>query len=833
MKRLLTFTLTLSLLLTVALWRVNHKAQAAAPFATITVTNTNDSGAGSLRQAIADAAAGDTINFNLANCPCTITLTSGELIIDKSLTIQGLGADQLSVSGNNNSRVFNVFGDEVTLDGLSVIQGNGVGGFNQRGGAIVHQLNGTLTVSHCVLSNNLMTFNLPGSFGGGIHNEGGTINIVATNITNNRSVWGSGVYQNGGTMNITDSVISDNSSWGGFGGGVYNTATLKISRSSISNNIGYDGGGGIYNVGVLRLTQTTVSLNKVVVSNVTGTGGGIYNTSTGNALLINSTISSNNIPVRNVIGGGIYTSGSLTLINSTITANRGASAGGLRCFSGSTCVAANTIIAGNFFGNSQSPFDVNGSVHSLGNNLFGTGNNLHLTGDLTTNLLNLDARLGPLADNGGPTLTHALLPDSPAINAGSNALAVDENNQSLTTDQRSTGYARRIGNTVDIGAVEYNVAPTIAASNVSLAAGGSTNNVSLALVNDVDTPADVLSITATQLSGSGVTLSGISIASDGNVTATATTACDATEASFKLRVTDTGSLFAEATLTVNVTPEITPPDTTLTSTPAQLSGANVSFSFTGTDNCTVASFECQLDNGSWAACTSPQSFSNLANGAHTFAVRAKDAAGNVDPTPATYAWQVFVNTCGTTVNPATLATPQIGLPYLQTLSASPLGSYSFSLFAGALPPGVQLVNVLGIYSLVGIPTTPGTYTFTLKAKKNNANCEGIRSYTVTIAPTVAPLLNCVVKNANGTYTAKFGYDNTTGAAITIPVGANNYFTPGAQNRGQVTTFQPGRVNNAFSVTFSANGSNLGIWILKGPDGVTRPVNITTATLGCS
>lgn len=192
----------------------------------------------------------------------------------------------------------------------------------------------------------------------------------------------------------------------------------------------------------------------------------------------------------------------------------------------------------------------------------------------------------------------------------------------------------------------------------------------------------------------------------------------------------------------------------------------------------------------------------------------------------------ILNNCAIALNPATLAQPKIGLPYAQILSASPSGSYTFSLFAGVLPPGVQLVNVLGIYALAGLPTTPGTYNFTLKAKKNNSTCEGFRSYTVTIAPTVAPLLNCVMKNANGTYTAKFGYDNTTGAAVTIPVGANNYFTPGNQNRGQVTTFQPGRVNNAFSVTFNANGSNLSIWFLKGPDGVTRPVNITTATLGC-
>ena len=73
---------------------------------TLTVTTTADSGAGSLRQAIRDAASGDTIDFNLSGCPCTITLTSGELVIGKNLTITGPGTDLLTISGNNASRVF-------------------------------------------------------------------------------------------------------------------------------------------------------------------------------------------------------------------------------------------------------------------------------------------------------------------------------------------------------------------------------------------------------------------------------------------------------------------------------------------------------------------------------------------------------------------------------------------------------------------------------------------------------------------------------------------------------------------------------------------------------
>lgn len=374
--------------------------------------------------------------------------------------------------------------------------------------------------------------------------------------------------------------------------------------------------------------------------------------------------------------------------------------------------------------------------------------------------------------------------------------------------------------------------PVVASQPVQISAGSPVTRLIIASARDAEDEEPVLSVAARPQSGVGVTVNNISVDRFGNVTADVTAACNATASTFLLRVSDSSTLVAETKLSVNVTPDAAPPDTRLTSVPAAVSGASASFSFTGTDNCTLAGFECKLDNGGWATCTSSQSYSALVNGAHTFQVRAKDATGNVDPTPATYTWQAFTATCATTVGPTSLPNPVIGLPYAQPLSASPSGNYTFSLLAGQLPPGLQLVTALGATTLAGLPTTPGTYNFTLKAKKSNANCEGARSYTVTIAPTVAPLLNCVMRNANGSYTAWFGYDNTTGAPLTIPVGANNYFTPGTQNRGQATVFQPGRVNNAFSVTFAANGSNLGVWIVKGPDGVTRPLNITTATLGC-
>ena len=134
---------------------------------TLTVTNTNDSGPGSLRAEIAAAKTNTTIVFD-PSVEGTITLTSGELDITSNLTIQGPGADNLTVSGGGNSRVFEVGPKaKVTLSGLTISNGLNfilAGNFSEGGGVFNH---GTLTVSGCTLSDNLA-----GSGGGGIYNAG-------------------------------------------------------------------------------------------------------------------------------------------------------------------------------------------------------------------------------------------------------------------------------------------------------------------------------------------------------------------------------------------------------------------------------------------------------------------------------------------------------------------------------------------------------------------------------------------------------------------------------------------------------------------------------------
>ena len=197
--------------------------------ATYIVTNTSDSGPGTLRQAIADAASGDTITFSVTG---TITLTSGELVIARDLTIQG-GASQLAISGNNASRVFSInTGVTATLENMMIKDGY-VGAFECGGGVIN---NGTLTVTDSIVSGNTATG--LGSCGGGIYNSFfGTLTVSNSTISGNSAPFGGGV-RNDGTVTVMSTTISGHV----FGRGIDNRGTLTVTDSTISGNTG----GGIF-----------------------------------------------------------------------------------------------------------------------------------------------------------------------------------------------------------------------------------------------------------------------------------------------------------------------------------------------------------------------------------------------------------------------------------------------------------------------------------------------------------------------------------------------------------------------------------------------------------
>jgi hypothetical protein len=212
---------------------------------TIIVTNTNDNGPGSLRQALAIANAGDTIDAT--GISGVITLTTGELLVGNGVTINGAGADALAVDGNAASAVFHVRSiGPVTISDLTIK--NGQGNF---GGGILNGVGATLTITNSTLSGNMA------AFGGGIFIEG-TLTIANSTVSDNMASEGGGTYNSGNnTLTITNSTFSGNAG-PATGGAVFNIGAVAISDSTVSGNSS-GLAGGVFNIGTLQIGNTILN----------------------------------------------------------------------------------------------------------------------------------------------------------------------------------------------------------------------------------------------------------------------------------------------------------------------------------------------------------------------------------------------------------------------------------------------------------------------------------------------------------------------------------------------------------------------------------------------
>jgi parallel beta-helix repeat protein len=260
-------------------------------------------------------------------------------------------------------------------------------------------------------------------FGGGIFNMG-TLTLNDCEVNSNP---GGGLYNGGISILNRCELASNSDGTGSYGGGILNDGTLIINNCALFHNSAIDRGGGICNRGTLTLNNTTVWQNTAEAE-----GGGIYNS--GGLSVVNCTISENTSFAR--AAGGLYQSDA----------------------TGSTAIR-NTIIARN--GAAVAPVDVYGHVDSLGHNLISSF--VESSGWVVSDLQGSNPLLGPLQDNGGGTPTLALLPGSPAIDAGDDAVLASPYN--LTTDQR--GRRRSSGAHVDIGALEVGPAPLVTNNNDS------------------------------------------------------------------------------------------------------------------------------------------------------------------------------------------------------------------------------------------------------------------------------------------------------------------------------------------------------------------------------
>lgn len=496
-RPLLRLGLALLLILSLCSLALNVQPVAATNH---TVTNTDDSGAGSLRQAIEDANNGDTIEFNLPGAsPWTITLTSGALNINKSVTINGpmVGTLTLLGSGLPFSVVVvrstdQINGDPLTA-ALSYLTVRGGSNEDTCGGGISND--GTLTLDHVTVSGNTaytgagicntyhLTLNnstVSGntatntdgafSYGGGIYNYGctfcndpniGIVTVTNSTISNNTALGGGGgIYSELGTVTVTNGTISGNNAnhTFGVGGGIDNTgrSTLIVQGSTISDNEAGDDGGGIANQVLGNwgdpATVTATISNSTISGNRAGfDGGGLYNESdeanTATLHVSFSTITGNTAD-SNLNGGG--DGGGIALQPTNAQAPDGVN-------------ILSSIVVGNTDGtNSPGTQKHNclGSLTSQGHNVFGSGadcpsggTDLSFGGAISA-LLNTT-----LADNGGPTLTHALVNGSLAINAGDDTACAAEPISNL--DQR--GIVRPQGDSCDSGAYELvgGVTPTV------------------------------------------------------------------------------------------------------------------------------------------------------------------------------------------------------------------------------------------------------------------------------------------------------------------------------------------------------------------------------------
>ena len=479
----------------------------------------------------------DTIEFDTAgvfSSPQTIFMNGSQLLISDDVTINGSGANQLTIDAGGTSRHFEIAsGVAADISDLELTNGNGNG---SSGGSILSS--GSLVLEDASVNNNESPF-----FGGGLRLEGpATIRrtVISDNLAvrggavgsqllgatavfeevtfaNNTSTDGSGgggggVYAFDGDFVFANSVfegnraLNDGDGGGLFvdfnanalldatdvffnqaqvGGGIANAGSIDIFGGFIEGNLGTGDGGGLFSSGAAAVSSSEFAGNEspkggaiavnssngsltVTDSTISGNtagsqGGGVFSYY-GNLIDIDRSTIDNNVAVD---GGGLFTiNADVTVSNSTVSGNTATSAGGGFGMVGGPLAIRNSTVAFNSSGfegggvdavgvvemfnsivaNNTSSFgpDIDGSVTA---NFSLLGNTLDTSVTGSDNVLNQDPLLDSLANNGGTTLTHLLLPASPAINAGDPTF-------SGTADQR--GANRIVGGVLDIGAVETN-----------------------------------------------------------------------------------------------------------------------------------------------------------------------------------------------------------------------------------------------------------------------------------------------------------------------------------------------------------------------------------------
>ncbi len=361
----------------------------------------------------------------------TTTLILGELTVTDSVTING--NNNVTVSGNNASRMFNFTGGNSVLSGLTIRDGRNqvlLGNFNNGGGiynsATLYVYGCSLINNHVLGANTLSPSAADGGAGqgGGIYNSGTLFLDTSSFVQSNEASGG-----NGGNGNFSHGGVPSGSGGAGRGGAVFNDASgsLSITNCTFNGNVALGGNGG--------------SGGPFGGNGGNGDGGAIYNLG---AMMIKSATIDGNTGASGTPGSG------------TVNGTFGTACGGL-FVAGGTATVANTISAENP-GTNGGGGDANGVFVSSGYNLIGNGDfstGFNASGDqVGTTAAPINPHLGPLQNNGGLTDTMALLPNSPAIDQGKSFdVVADQRGHERPFDAANISNASG-GDGGDIGAFE-------------------------------------------------------------------------------------------------------------------------------------------------------------------------------------------------------------------------------------------------------------------------------------------------------------------------------------------------------------------------------------------
>jgi hypothetical protein len=694
----------------------------------------------------------DALNLaSSASTPTTITFDPTVFATQQTISLTSAGALLLSASA------------DVTVTGPAaglIISANG------RSNDLIEQSAPAASVN---ISNITFTDG-QSNYGGGIEHTG-TDTLTLTNVTvsNNTAYYDGGGIYNAGTLIIDSSTIANNAATNvaggdgpaafGAGGGIDNAGgILTLKNSTVSGNtsqsINAIGGGGISNIrsGTVTLLDSTISGNSTYANQPGGTlvnapGGGLL--STGPLTITNSTISGN----TGSLGGGLYITDGVTLSNSTISANTATRGGGLYLTTDDTL--QNTVVSGNStFPNGQGP-DVftraTDSVLSNGFNLIGQSDGStgwNPSDNVGTTANPVDAKLAPLANNGGPTQTMLPLPGSPLIDAGSNALIP----AGVTTDQR--GQQRIFNTTVDIGAVETQSSISVNAPSTQSAVVGQSQSFNLGSFTASEAAAP---FTITVNWGDNSAPTTFTQSAPGTLAQLPHTFTAAGTHTVTLTVTDaSNALSASNTFVVNVGGE----SITLTPPPDQTAFVGISQSFSlgsFTESNAPAPYAIAVNWGDNSADTTfsavaagsivSQSHTFTAHGTSTVTINIADASGNIT-SGAAFTVNVMLGSIAITPpDPQNAGLNQTKAIQLGTLTASNVNTpYGIDITwgdgsadtllttnqTGALPPQLHLFSRLG----------PDTVTVTVTDASGLVRASANFLVTVTSAGiSVAPPAN--------------------------------------------------------------------------------------------